>query len=152
MEKQNDQHKNIFGCYMQVGFDPNLKEEDFSHLDKISSPYIWGDEGISNKLKKLEYKNYGNDLELVLFKFHIKPTSVELGKREIGNYSKKEKSIAIPVVIDDNNFFSKSETQRVSFLKEIVLRKMDLLEDVIKKKSLDTNFELLKSDTEKVLN
>jgi hypothetical protein len=49
---------------MKIGFDPNLSERDFMNLDKAFSPYIWGEKGISDTLKKLKHKDYGKDLAL----------------------------------------------------------------------------------------
>ncbi|MBK7705862.1 MAG: hypothetical protein IPJ30_08795 [Acidobacteria bacterium] len=55
-------------------------------------------------------------MELALFQFHVKPTSTELLKtKEIEPYRIKEKSIGIPIIVNDENFFSKSETERFEF-------------------------------------
>jgi len=144
--------KNIFGCFVKFGFDPNLSEQDFMDLDKAFTPYIWGDKGISDILKKLNNEDYGNDLILALFQFNVKPTQIELQRlKEIEPYRAKEKSIGIPIIVTDENFFSKSEEGRLSFLKQSVLQKLDLLAEVVKKKKLDTKMDLLKSDLEKVL-
>ncbi|KQB41125.1 hypothetical protein [Flavobacterium aquidurense] len=143
---------NIFGCFMKIGFDSNKNEQDFINLDKVFTPYIWGDRGISNNLKKLKHEDYGKDLILGLFQFNVEPTAFELEKlKEIESYRKKEKSIGMPIIINDENFFSKSESERYAFLKESILQKMDLLSEVVKKKKLDTNIELLKSDLKNIL-
>ena len=47
-------------------------------------------------------------------------------------------------------FFSKSESERYDFLLDTILQKIDLLEEVIKKKKLDTDIKLLKSDIKNV--
>ena len=70
--------------------------------------------------------------------------------KEIEGYRKKEKAIGIPIIITDDNFFNRTEAERYYFLKESMLKKLDLLAEVIKKKKLDTNVELLKSDLEKL--
>jgi len=143
---------NILGCFMKIGFDPNLSEQDFTNLDKAFSPYIWGEKGISNTLKKLKHEDYGKDLILVLFQFNVKPTPPELQKlKELEPYRKNEKSIGIPIIITDENFFSKSEEGRYSFLKQLILQKIDLLAEVVKQKKLDTKIELLKTDLQKLL-
>ena len=104
-------------------------------------------------MKKLKYENYGKDLILVLFQFNVKPTPIELQKlRKIEPYRKNEKSIGIPIIVTDENFFNKSEEERYSFLKQSILQKLDLLAEVVRKKKLDTNIGLLKSDLEKLLN
>jgi hypothetical protein len=143
---------NILGCFMKIGFDPNKSEQDFIDLDKAFTPYVWGSKGISNTLKKLKHKDYGNDLVLALFQFNVEPTPMELQYlKEIESYRKKEKSIGIPIIVTDENFFNKSEAERYDFLRESILQKLDLLEQVVKKKKLDTNMELLKADVKKIL-
>jgi hypothetical protein len=143
---------NIFGCYLQIGFDPALSESDFMNLAQDFRKYLWGDNGICDNLKKLKRFDYGLDLDLALFQFYVKPTVVERSIiKEIESYRKKEKSIGIPIIVNNENFFSKSEGDRIQFLKDSILQKMDLLEDVVKKRKLDTNMGLLKSDLIKVL-
>jgi|SRR3989344_2311658 len=148
MEEKN----NILGCFVTIGFNPNLTEQDFVKLDETFTPYIWGEKGICNSLKKLNHTEYGKDLTLALFQFYVMPTAVELQNlKEIEGYRKNEKSIGIPVIVNDNNFFSKSEVERRTFLKQSILQKLNVLAEVVKKKKLDTNMELLKSDVQKVL-
>ena len=45
----------------------------------------------------------------------------------------------------------KTENERYEFLKQAILQKMELLTEVVKKRKLDTNMDLLKSDLEKSL-
>ena len=144
---------NIFGCFFKIGFDPNLCEQEFNDFANKFRTYIWDEKGICEILKKLKYDNYGKDLKLVLFQFHVKPTQFELQYlKEIGGFSYKEKSIGIPIIVTDENFFSKSEKERFNFLKQSILQKMDLLAEVVKKKKLDTNMEKLTDDLQKILN
>jgi hypothetical protein len=103
-------------------------------------------------LKKLKHENYGKDLILALFQFNVKPTSMELQNlKEIEPYRKKERAIGIPIIVTDENFFSKSEEGRYSILKQSVLQKLDLLAEVVKKKKLDTKMEQLKADLQRIL-
>ena len=141
----------FLGCFMKIGFDPSLKENDFIDLDKAFTPYIWGAKGVSQTLKKLKNEDYGNDISIILFQFNVKPTEIELQRlKEIESFRKNEKSIGIPIIINDENFFCKSEEGRYNFLKQSILQKLDLLSEVVKKKKLDTNMDLLKSDLEKL--
>jgi hypothetical protein len=143
---------NIFGCFFKVGFDPNLSEQDLKNLADTFKAYIWGEKGICDALKKLKHEDYGKDLVLALFQFNVKPTPIELQRlKEIEPYRKNEKAIGIPIIVNDENFFSKSEEERYSFLKQSILQKLDLVAGIVKKKKLDTNMEQLKSDLEKVL-
>lgn len=148
----NDDNE-IFGCFFKIGFDPNKTEQEFKDLSNTFRAYIWGEKGISDTLKKLKHEDYGKDLILALFEFNVKPTSLELEKiKNIGSYRKSEKSVGIPIIVTNENFFSKSEEGRYSFLKQSILQKLDLLAEVVKKKKLDTKTDLLKADLEKLLN
>lgn len=143
---------NIFGCFFKVGFDPNLSEQDFTAIANTFKTYIWGDKGICDTLKKLKHADYGEDLVLALFQFNVNPTFMELQKlKEIEPYRKNERAIGIPIIVNDENFFSKSDEERYSFLKQSILQKLDLLTEVVKKKKLDTKMDLLKADLQKVL-
>jgi hypothetical protein len=143
----NEENDNIFGCFIKIGFNPDKSEQDFTNLASTFRTYISGEEGISHKLKKLKHENYGKDLMLVLFQFNVEPTPIELQKlKPIESYRQNEKSIGIPIIVNDENFFSKNEKQRYDFFKETILQKVDLLAEVLKKKKLDTNIELLKVD------
>ncbi|MBK9632919.1 MAG: hypothetical protein IPO62_17995 [Saprospiraceae bacterium] len=146
-------NENIFGCFLKIGFDPNLSEQDFIEIDNLFSPYLWSENGICNKLDKMESRNYGKDLKLVLFQFIVKPTSQELQNlKEIESYRKKEKAIGIPIIVTNENFFNQNENDRLYFLKKSILMKMDLLSEVVRKKKLDTNIQLLKQDLINCLN
>lgn len=146
----------IFGCYASY---PSLMY-DATEEQKVKAKnqgdlfcsYIWGEKKNYNMLKRLKFEDYGKDLEFILFQFHIKPIPFELSHlKEIESYRKKEKSIGIPIIVTDENFFSKMEEERYNFLKQSILQKMDLLAEVVKKKKLDTNMEKLKDDLQKTL-
>jgi len=144
--------KNIFGCFFKVGFDPSLTEQDFLNLANSFKGYIWGENGICDILKKLNNEDYGKDLKLALFQFNVKPTTIERQRlKEIEPYRANEKAIGIPIIVTEENFFSKSEEDRYSFLKQTILQKLDLLAEVVKKKKLDTKMDLLKADLQKLL-
>lgn len=147
-----DKDNNILGCFFSIGYNPNLSEQEQLNLANDFKLYIFNEKGISNNLAKLKYEKYGKDIELILFKFYVKFSPIELQQiKEIESYRKKEKAIGIPIVVNDENFFEKSESDRYEFLKQSILQKMELLSEVVKKRKLDTNVDLLKSDLEKVL-
>ena len=151
-----NENTNILGCYVSVtqaypDADQQTKELA-AEQGRLFRTYIWGEKGICDTLKKLKHEDYGKDLILALFQFYVNPIPImEQKLKEIETYRKNEKSIGIPIVVNDKNFFSKPEEERYRFLKQSVLQKLDLLEEVIKKKKLDTKMELLKSDLQKVL-
>jgi macrodomain Ter protein organizer (MatP/YcbG family) len=71
--------------------------------------------------------------------------------KEIENYRKREKSIGIPIIVNDENFFEQSENNRYNFLKQTITQKVDLLIKIVEQKKLDTKIESLKSDLDKIL-
>ena len=150
-----NEDKNIFGCFVSSGsahFEDSQEVKDIAiQKGEIFRRYIWGEKGISNILKKLNQDDYGRDLKLALFQFYVNPIPYLLQSiKEIEPYRKSEKSIGIPIVINDENFFSKSEESRYEFLKQSLFQKIDLLSVIVKKKKLDTKIDLLKADLEQI--
>ncbi|MDR0866128.1 MAG: hypothetical protein LBO74_14525 [Candidatus Symbiothrix sp.] len=143
---------NILGCSFSICYNPNLSEKENEGLSEYFRLFLWDTEGLVNALKPLNRKKYGKDMELILFQFEVNPVPYLLEHlKEIENYRKKEKAIGIPIIVNDENFFNTSEKDRYNFIKTSIMQKMDLLEDVVKKKKLDTNMELLKKDLREVL-
>lgn len=148
--------ENILGCFVSSGSvystDNQSEIEIANKKGETFRGYIYGKDKLIEVIKELRYLNYGNDLKLVLFQFYVNPIPyMRQHIKEIEPYRKKEKAIGIPIIVDDVNFFNKSEKDRYIFLKGIVLHKLDLLKEVIQKKKLDTNVELLKSDLIRLL-
>ena len=151
-----DEEESILGCFVSSGsayFDDDQKTKDLAfEQGKLFRYYVYGDKGICNALKKLKHANYGEDMMLILFQFYVKPIPYELQSlKEIESYRKNEKAIGVPIIVTDENFFSQSEAGRYSFLKQAILQKLDVLSEVVKKKKLDTDIELLKADLKKIL-
>ncbi len=148
--------KNIFGCFVSY---PSLMYDatDEQRLNAknegdLFRSYIWGDKGICDTLKRLDNNDYGEDLKLVLFQFYVNPIHFEKRNlKEIELYRKKEKSIGIPIIVTNENFFSKSEEERYKLLRHSILQKLDLLSEVVRRKKLDTKMEQLKTDLQKLL-
>jgi len=149
-------NNNILGCYVSVTQaypDADQQTKDLAtEQGRLFRTYIWGEKGICDTLKKLNHEDYGKDLILALFQFYVNPLPImEQNLKEIEPYRKKEKSIGIPIIVNNRNFFSLSEEGRYSFLKQSILQKLDLLAEVVKQKKLDTKVDLLKSDLQKIL-
>lgn len=147
---------NILGCFVfgaSVYAEDDQKTKDLaSAQSKLFTPYIFGEKGISDSLKKLKHEDYGKDIILILFKFYVKPIPYLLQNlKEIESYRKNEKSMGIPIIITDENFFDANEEQRYYFLKQAILQKLDLLTELVKKEKLDTKMALLKSDIDRIL-
>ena len=144
--------ENIISYFFRIGFDANFEEGEAMNLAQEFRKYLINDSFL-DKLEKLKHVDYGNDIKLILIEFYVKPTLIELKylKNEIGNYRKNEKSIGVPIIINDENFFVKSEEDRLIFLKESTFQKLNLLKEVIKRRKLDTNIDLLIMDIEKLI-
>ncbi len=147
---------NILGCYVSTtigNFGDGQQAQDLAtEQGKLFRTYIWGEKGMCDTLKKLRYEDYGKDMILILFQFYVNPLPIQVQNlSEIESYRKKEKSIGIPIIVNNENFFSKSEEERYNFLKQSILQKLELLAEVVKRKKLDTKIEMLKSDLQKIL-
>ena len=146
----------IFGCYISypaLMYGASEKERETAREQgDLFSDYVWGEMGISGIIKKLKHGDYGKDLILALFEFYVKPLSIQLPHlKDIESYRKNEKSIGIPIIVTDENFFEQSEEGRYNFLKQSIFQKLELLTEVVKKRKLDTNVEQLKCDLRAIL-
>jgi hypothetical protein len=150
-----DNENSLLGCFVSATLN---RDDDLNTVDaasekgKLFRTYIWGTDGISDTLETLNHQDYGRDLVLILFQFYVNPIPYQLAHlKEVESYRKKEKSIGIPIIVNEDNFFSKPETERRRFLRESILQKLRLLEGVVKKKKLDTDVTKLRIDVERIL-
>ena len=105
---------NIFGFYASF----NSGDSD-QELVKI---YLWGVKGLKELVKSLKWPAYGQDLHLILFEFYIKPIpALRDALKEIGSYRRKEKSIGIPIILDNDNFFDLDEISQYKFLQSTII-------------------------------
>jgi len=145
----------ILGCFVSTSRYPDADSQTIEMLEKkwkLFDTYIWGSFGICEPLKNLKRSDYGKDLKFVLFQFYVLPILEQLAYlKEIERYRPKERSIGIPIIIHDENFFNRSDLERRRFLKDAIIEKLDLLVPVIKRNKLDTNIKLLRADVETVL-
>ena len=143
---------NILGCFVSTEA-ASIKDSDIAKKNgALLGSYIWGENGINKKIILLKHEDYGKDMNLILIQFYVNPLlETQVYLNEIEPYRKKEKAIGIPIIITDDNFFSKTEEERYRFLKESILTKMDLLETVVKKRKLDTDVKKLKADIDRIL-
>lgn len=82
--------------------------------------YIWGEKGIDNLFKKLKSQDYGNGLKLILLQFYINPHPIELDHiEEVESYRKNERSIGLSIIVNNQNFFNRTELERSQFLKRL---------------------------------
>lgn len=147
---------NLLGCFVSgptVMWDADQKTKDIAAAQgALFRDYIWGENGICKVLKILNHSDYGQDLVMVLYQFYLNPIPIELislGKIKV--YRSKEKSIGLPVIVTNENFFDRTKVERTLFLKKSILENIGLIKDVVINKKLDTNIEKLKIDLENIL-
>ncbi|WP_395049770.1 hypothetical protein [Flavobacterium sp.] len=131
---------NIFGFYanFQIG---ELEKE-------IVKTYLWGNEGLHQQLKSMKWQTYGQDFHLILFEFYVRPIPyLREALKEMGSYRRKEKSIGIPIIIDQENFFNLNEIERFNFFHSTILKRFEMLKEKVKRNKLDLNIEKLIIDT-----
>ncbi len=130
---------NIIGFFASF----NFGETD----EELVKSYLWSDTGLKNKLAHLKWKKYGNGLKIILFQVYVKPIPYERKNlREIENYRRKDKSIGIPIILDNENFFKLTETERQQFFEETIVDKLGLVESKVKQNKLDSDISQLIAD------
>ena len=89
---------NLYGVYASF----NIGEVEKEYVKQL----LWGANGLKELLSEIKWFDYGRDIEIILFEFHVNPIPYELNNiKEIGNYRQKEKSIGIPIILDQDGFF-----------------------------------------------
>ena len=136
---------NIFGFY--ASFHSGENQED-----KVKE-YLWGKNGLNEILKPLKWQIYGQDFHLILFQVYSKPIPyLRNALREIESYRRKEKSVGIPIILDEENFFNLNEMDRQKFFQTTIQNKLDLLKEKVKRNKLDLGIDKLKLDVDRLLN
>ena len=150
--------EDIIGCFISItnalpSENQKIKDTLIEQGDEFRS-YIFGENGIRNFLKKLKYNDYGTDLKLILLQFYVNPIPYMLQNlKSIETYRKKEKSIGIPIIIDQSFFSLKLVSEKIDFLKSVILYKISNdLHNTVKLKKIDIDFSLFKHDLEELLN
>ena len=134
---------NIIGVYASFGFEEPNKE--------FIKQILWGENGIKNQFISLKSEDYGTDISLILFEFYINPIPyLRENLKEIGSYRKKEKSIGIPTLLDNENFFNLNKNEQNEYLKNTILNKLTLVKEKVKRNKLNFNIDELILDVKKL--
>lgn len=134
---------NIFGFY--ASFMSGETEEE------LVKQYLWGEQGLKEQLKSLKWQDFGQDFHLILFEIYVNPIPyLRDALKEMGNYRRKEKSIGIPVILDQD-FFKLNEIDRHKFFHTTILKRLELLKEKVKRNKLDLEIEKLKTEANKLL-
>ncbi len=122
-----------------IGFYASFNEND-PNLELFRS-YLWGKNGLKNELSHLKWRSYGQGLELILFQFYVNPGAfLKTNLKQIESYRSKEKSIGIPVIID-NQFFNMTGQERQIFFSETIISRLELVKIKVKRNKL--RFEII---------
>lgn len=148
----NNQENAFIGCFVsttKLSFDSLPNEIDYG---AVFREYLWGKNGLANYFKVLGRGQYGDDIQFVLIKYFVNPSDYQLPYiKEISDYSKKERSITLSIIVNSVNFFSRDEHDRLIFLKETLFGGLLVLKAFSEKKKLDLNIQFLVADLTKAL-
>lgn len=141
----------MIGLFASFEHNANETEEEERLIESLSEEfrkYIWGDNGLKERLGNIGYEKYGQDLELILFQFLVFPSIEALSEiEEVEKYRPREKAVGVNVAVAKEDFFDKDEQDRREFLRSSLINGLDLVSKaVVEKNGLDTNMALLKED------
>lgn len=155
MESKNS----IFGCFIlgpsSVYIEDEMLMEQIDRQNELImnsfEVYIWGNKGIDIKFKETNYIDYGEDMKLILFEFYLNPIEyLLLNLKPIEAYRKKEKAIGIPIIVWTKDFFELSEKGKYTFFYNTILEKLVLLDNIVKRRKLDTDMPKLKVKVDEI--
>lgn len=120
--------------------------------EELVKSYLWSNMGLKKKLSHLKWKNYGNDLKIILFKIHVNPIPYEKKHlKEIGEYNPNEKSIEMSIILENENFFKLTKKDQEQFFVKSIVNKLEIIE--LKANTiLNFDFSKLVVDVKKSLN
>ncbi|HBR56376.1 MAG TPA: hypothetical protein DEA22_02720, partial [Blastocatellia bacterium] len=77
-----ENYENILGCFVSgpANYHDDVPEmrELLTQKGELFKSYVWGPLGIRDSLNSLKRRDYGRDLDLILFKFYLLPLLEEL--------------------------------------------------------------------------
>ena len=131
-----------------------------AEIDELFSPYLWGEFGLAKTIKQeLKDKKYGHDLDLLLIEYYVEGKFVPLGSEKLKgedlrvlNYSRKEKAISVAVAVRFPHFHDREQMERKKFLIKTTLAAIDSVREKLEKRGVDTNFDALRQDVDRVGN
>lgn len=137
------ENKEIIGYFLSGNMD-----DDSIHVFR---KYIYGENGIKNKTDTLLSEDLFKELNLILFKFYINPIEYYLKNLEQVSFSKKEKAIDYSIIINQENFFEKTEKERKEFIQNEILKGLHVMGEILKQKNILVNLDVLIKDFELIL-
>lgn len=119
----------------------------------IFIPYVWKRYGLGQLIEDyLANKKYGNDLNLLLIQYYVegKFSSYLPESPKVGNYSTKNKDIAVAIGVTRDIFHDRNEFERREFIVDSTLKAVELVKARLTKKKLDIDFDSLIRDVKEL--
>lgn len=125
--------------------------EELSNRE-IVKHLVWGEKGLKNKLSQLNWQDYGSDLQLILFQIYSNPIPYQLNHiKLIGSYRKKEQSIGVSIILNNQNFFMLNNADKYNYLCKKILERLDQLNERFKKNKLNIDTKRLINDVQQLI-
>jgi len=121
-------------------------------VGEIFRPYIWGASGLGKRLKKIEHKDYGEGLSLLLIQYYVEGKFPIFGPHQlkVRNYSTKNKAISVAIPVKHSDFHDVRELQRRQFILSSTIAAIDAVEARLKKRKLNVDFASLRDDVKRI--
>lgn len=149
---------NVLGVYVRFSSAPNASIDERKREQKHKKEfeeYLWGenrDGGLSSLLAQLKSEDYGTDVKLILLQFMVDPVkSWPLPTKDVENYRPKEQAIGVWIMIDENSYFKKSTLDRQKYVKEEIVKRLQVVGSRFAARKLDADIEQLITDVDKLL-
>jgi hypothetical protein len=107
---------------------------------------VWGEAGIKKKTADILTRDYGTDIDLILFEIYVTPNDdvIDLLSR-VHKYKKKEKAFGLPIIVNEVEFrLAKGRLQKL--LENKLLEELDKIQPYIKQKAMKIDVEKLTND------
>jgi hypothetical protein len=139
----------IFGYYVSYEhrYDFTSEEEEkYNAKSKTVNDIVWGEAGIKKKTADILTRDYGTDIDLILFEIYVTPNDdvIDLLSR-VHKYKKKEKAFGLPIIVNEVEFrLAKGRLQKL--LENKLLEELDKIQPYIKQKAMKIDVEKLTND------
>lgn len=122
-------------------------------LGRFVDRALWRENGLAILVKQLEGNDYGKNLKLILFRFHVEGT-LPLPIQEfisLQRYSKKEKAISIIIPVHKREFDISDNFKNRKLITDKTLDGLDKVRQRLEKKFKDIDFDKLEKDYKTVV-
>lgn len=133
----------MIGYFIKAG-DPETGE--------MFRPYIGTPYGLGQRLKRIENKDYGTGMDLLLIQLYVEGKFPIFGPEQlkVRNYSTKEKAIVVAIPVNRSSFHDVGEIERRQFLVNSTLNAINAVRARLQKRKLDIDFDTLYRDVQEI--